>query len=416
MPNTLAVAGKLSVSSNSSIVFNNPNISSTAGLNEIFLCDPQIQRSGLLKQINGNTLTITPNTLIHGIYGVIGRIDGVGTNTLINYGAINADQYNSAFYIEATNFINTGTLKARGGTIYVTDSVTNGTLSGNIDGNVYLSGNQALNGSLVCSGNVILDSTLDGRGNQLYGSLHVNGGTLRNTTGSSDIYLQGGTLQNITANSLLISKETNTLDNVTANGLGVFSPGDVNVLINVCVPNTLTASSLTVASDGSVNFNNPLGNSTIGTNQINLGEPEFYGSIGGANLTITPNTHIYGYFGYIDSDKLINQGTINGGLGGVTGIEVNGSISITNTGTLAASRTLLTINTVSFNNSGTLSATNFGSISIQGNDIFLASGNAVVGAGSNIFVTAGLILSVVKLLLHRRRSRVTAHNDILHNR
>ena len=290
--------------------------------------------------IGGNTLTVTMQETIQGS-GTINL--GVGGGTLINQGMIKANQ-SVPLVLSAFATTNTGTIEAiNGGTLALSGGTYNNT-GGSIQNNN--------SSTLILENNVIID-----------------GGTLAQAGGGT-IKL-GGTMGGATINTSLTNSSTGTIEVVGSSGNNTISgkltnPTGGQVKID-------NAGFLTIANSSIVNAGTFSLNSTGGGTQLTINASKL--TLSGKGMLVMSNSSGNLITAMSPNDVLINQSTIEGG-GGIG----NGSMGLTNSGTILANNGTLTIfpSNKNFTNSGKLTVT---------------SGNTLdfIAFSSNGFSTSGTV-------------------------
>ncbi len=290
----------------------------------------------------GTTLTLGSGVTVHGKNGSIGVSPAFGgSGTFANAGLISADVSGGTILLNGTNWSNSGTLQAVGGTLNLSGTFT-GASAQNVQGN---------------AGTVNLTGTMDNTGNIF---------TLNATTGS--LYLVGGTIKNgtVTESGAALKGSNGTLDGVTLNG--DLDVGVINNNESVTIRNglTLNGTARVGATDGTkygnVYFS---GSQTLdGNAEILFGGHNANGIIvsnGGTTLTLGSGVTVHGKNGSVGNSPVFggsgtfaNAGKISADVSGGT-ILVNAP-GWSNTGTLEAinNGTLTTSGT--WSNSGTMQA------------------------------------------------------------
>jgi hypothetical protein len=350
------------------------SLNSSPSFTELVIAAPNVTLSG------GGTLTLSnsANNVIIGASATdtltnqqtITGAGNIGDNrmTLVNSGTINASQ-SAGLTLEANGgTINTGIIKATGGSLTLTGmTVTNtgGTIS---DAGQKLQ----VTSATVNGGNVTLTGAAD---LQLTNGV-IHGGTLTNSsTGTIEVLsgfsnVLGGTINNPAGGILKIDNATGlNLEGASYSKLGAVQLNSSGSLTELIVDSNTTLSGGSVTMSNSAN-NFILGNASSDT----LTNQE----------TISGAGHIGNNTGLI---TLVNSGTINANQSAGLTIQANGGA--TNTGTIEATAGPLLLTGMSVNNAG-------GTISDSGQKLQVAGatvngGNVTLTGSANLQLSNGVI-------------------------
>ena len=400
-----AQAANLTIDANDSLNFNNAttltingtdinnagqiNLNSTGSFAQLIIGSPAVTLSG------GGTVTMSNNTT-NSIFGSVtadtlinqetiqgaGNI-GLNRMTLINSGTINSTQ-SAGLIIQANGgTTNTGTIKATGGMLTLSNMVVNNT-GGTISSNA-----QTL---------AVTNSTVVG------GTITLTGAALLQMSNSE---IQSGILNNSATGTIeALSFTTNTLWGTVNNPAGGLIKIDNGAVLKLGSGSYPTLGTVTLNSTGNstqliMQSGNVIlsgGTVTLSNNVNNL----IFGNA--ADDTLTNQETIQGA-GNIGSNRLtlVNSGTIDANQSAGLTIQANGGT--TNTGTIKATAGALTLTGMTVNNTGgtilsnaqTLHVTNTtingGTVNLVGAALLQLSSSTIQGATINNSAT-GIIEAV----------------------
>jgi hypothetical protein len=347
------------------------------------------------------TLTIGSGVTIHGKSGQI--VNRLASNTIVNQGTISAVVSGGGVSIGGTGtFLNQGTVSVlNGDTLNLNGawSSTGTVMVGGTGSTLNLGGNVTQAGLGMLSrtgGNVNLTGTLAGNLalDAASGSWKLASGTVRNgvysASGGSSLVISSGTFDGMTANS--------DLDLASVNG------ASLSVFNGLTLTSTMSLGKVDGTTYGQIYFgdSNAASGALTGTGTVLMGGYgnnntiyNYSNQLGaGGTLTIGSGITIHGKNGQIinrlESNTIVNQGTISadvsGGtinIGSGTGTFINqGTLSAINTATLAvrgawtnnaganvtATGSTLNLGTSgsAWSNAGTITATN-STVNLDGN-------------------------------------------------
>jgi RHS repeat-associated protein len=339
---------------------------------------------------DSGTLTIGPEIEIRGQSGRIGydpTTSGIFT-PLVNQGVISADFSGETISVYGTNWTNSGTLQANGGTLKQYGNLTNsGSITADgaaffVEGGLTTTGPVTINdaGSAVIQGAFRMDygGSLGGNGGTVdfQGTVVNQGATLTLDDASLAYRLDGAT---ITGGTVALKSGATLLGEYDFDNGGTLSGVTFDGILDLATnngANVIITGGLTL--NGTIDLGNA-GGTTLGRLHFRgaqtlsgSGSILFGGNSGNQITTATSNS---------DSGTLTIGPSIT--LRGKNGSIGNSTLALINEGTIAAdvSSGRLTISASSLNNSGTIEAKSGGALS-AGGGTFSNTGTVEVQSGS----------------------------------